>query len=94
MFIIDAKGTSTDNFTSLKYTVDKTTLATTDLGSLNSTLIRDPGETRLVTDPITDAELKSKVIVNINVQQRFMILPKRNRTPLEKAARLHNNFRM
>jgi hypothetical protein len=99
----DPRETSTPPITSQEFEAytggDKTTLAgTTDLGSQTQALMREtPGETRLVTDPVTGETKTESDIKPINVQQKDFVPPSTQdliESPLEKAARIAQQFPM
>ena len=78
---------------------DKTTLAgTTDLGTQTQELMREtPGQTRLVTDPVTGETKTESGIQSVAVQQRDFAPPSTQdliESPLQKAARIAQQFPM
>ena len=78
---------------------DKTTLAgTTDLGTQTQALMREtPGQTKLVTDPITGETKTESDIQSVAVQQRDFVPPSTQdliESPLQKAARIAQQFPM
>ena len=77
----------------------KTTLAgTTDLGTQTQELMREtPGQTRLVTDPVTGETKTESGIQSVAVQQRDFAPPSTQdliESPLQKAARIAQQFPM
>ena len=78
---------------------DKTTLAgTTDLGSQTQALMREtPGQTRLVTDPVTGETKLDTQITPTKVEQKDFAPPSAQElieSPLQKAARIAQQFPM
>ena len=99
----DAMETSAPNITSSEfesYTGDtKTTLAGgTDLGTQTATLMREtPGETELITDPVTGETRTQSKIQPVSIQQQQFAPPSAQdlvESPLQKAARLAQQFPM
>ena len=99
----DAMETSAPNITSSEfesYTGDtKTTLAgETDLGTQTATLMREtPGETELITDPVTGETRTQSKIQPVSIQQQQFAPPSAQdlvESPLQKAARLAQQFPM
>ena len=99
----DAMETSAPNITSSEfesYTGDtKTTLAGgTDLGTQTATLMREtPGETELITDPVTGETRTQSKIQPVSIQQQQFAPPSTQdlvESPLQKAARLAQQFPM
>ena len=77
----------------------KTTLAgTTDLGTQTQALMREtPGQTRLVTDPVTGETKTESDIQSVAVQQKDFVPPTTQElieSPLQKAARIAQQFPM
>lgn len=78
---------------------DKTTLAgTTDLGTQTQALMREtPGQTKLVTDPVTGQTKTESDIQSVAVQQKDFVPPSSQdliESPLQKAARIAQQFPM
>jgi len=78
---------------------NKTTLAgTTDLGSQTQALMREtPGQTKLVTDPVTGETKTESDIQSVGVQQKDFAPPSTQdliESPLQKAARIAQQFPM
>ena len=78
---------------------NKTTLAgTTDLGSQTQALMREtPGQTKLVTDPVTGETKTESDIQSVAVQQKDFVPPSSQdliESPLQKAARIAQQFPM
>ena len=78
---------------------DKTTLAgTTDLGTQTQALMREtPGQTKLVTDPVTGQTKTESDIQSVAVQQKDFVPPSSRdliESPLQKAARIAQQFPM
>ena len=78
---------------------NKTTLAvTTDLGSQTQALMREtPGQTKLVTDPVTGETKTESDIQSVAVQQKDFVPPSTQdliESPLQKAARIAQQFPM
>ena len=78
---------------------DKTTLAgTTDLGTQTQALMREtPGQTKLVTDPITGETKTESDIQSVAVQQKDFVPPSTQdliESPLQKAVRIAQQFPM
>ena len=99
----DAMETSAPNITSSEfesYTGDtKTTLAGgTDLGTQTATLMREtPGETELITDPVTGETKAQSKVQPVNIEQQQFAPPSAQdlvESPLQKAARLAQQFPM
>ena len=99
----DAMETSAPNITSSEfesYTGDtKTTLAGgTDLGTQTATLMREtPGETELITDPVTGETRTQSKIQPVSIEQQQFAPPSAQdlvESPLQKAARLAQQFPM
>jgi len=77
----------------------KTTLAgTTDLGTQTQALMREtPGQTRLITDPVTGETKTESDIQSVAVQQKDFVPPTTQElieSPLQKAARIAQQFPM
>ena len=77
----------------------KTTLAgTTDLGTQTQALMREtPGQTRLITDPVTGETKTKSDIQSVAVQQKDFVPPTTQElieSPLQKAARIAQQFPM
>jgi hypothetical protein len=77
----------------------KTTLAgTTDLGTQTQALMREtPGQTKLVTDPVTGETKAESDIQSVAVQQKNFAPPTTQElieSPLQKAARIAQQFPM
>ena len=99
----DPKETPTPPITSQEFEAytggDKTTLAgTTDLGSQTQALMREtPGQTRLVTDPVTGETKLDTQITPTKVEQKDFAPPSAQElieSPLQKAARIAQQFPM
>ena len=78
---------------------DKTTLAgTTDLGTQTQELMREtPGQTKLVTDPVTGETKTESNIQSVGVQQKDFAPPSSQdliESPLQRAARIAQQFPM
>ena len=77
----------------------KTTLAgTTDLGTQTQALMREtPGQTKLVTDPVTGETKTESDIQSVGVQQKDFAPPSSQdliESPLQRAARIAQQFPM
>jgi len=99
----DVMETSAPNITSSEfesYTGDtKTTLAGgTDLGTQTATLMREtPGETELITDPVTGETKTQSKVQPVSIQQQQFAPPSAQdlvESPLERAARIAQQFPM
>ena len=99
----DPKETPTPPITSQEFEAytggDKTTLAgTTDLGSQTQALMREtPGQTRLVTDPVTGETKLDTQITPTKIEQKDFAPPSAQElieSPLQKAARIAQQFPM
>ena len=99
----DPRETPTPPITSQEFEAytggDKTTLAgTTDLGSQTQALMREtPGQTRLVTDPVTGETKLDTQITPTKVEQKDFAPPSTQElieSPLQKAARIAQQFPM
>ena len=99
----DPRETSTPPITSQEFEAytggDKTTLAgTTDLGSQTQALMREtPGQTKLVTDPVTGETKLDNQITPTKVEQKDFAPPSAQElieSPLQKAARIAQQFPM
>ena len=99
----DPRETPTPPITSQEFEAytggDKTTLAgTTDLGSQTQALMREtPGQTRLVTDPVTGETKLDTQITPTKVEQKDFAPPSAQElieSPLQKAARIAQQFPM